>query len=116
MLTYVHVAFPYGIGCGLAGGNWEEYRTVLEEFAEANPQYAIVIVKKKYCEHIYSSTCKSHIMCFFCDNFYVTPSTCASEAQNILPKTLANTPVHDIIRVLLSSCPMCIYLGLYTLV
>lgn len=28
------VAFPYGIGCGLAGGNWEAYRGLIDDFAE----------------------------------------------------------------------------------
>lgn len=26
-------AFPYGIGCGLAGGNWTEYSVLLKKFA-----------------------------------------------------------------------------------
>ncbi|MGH8711572.1 MAG: hypothetical protein ACREVA_09710, partial [Burkholderiales bacterium] len=26
--------FPYGIGCGLAGGDWNEYKKLLEGFAE----------------------------------------------------------------------------------
>ena len=30
----VKIAFPYGIGCGLAGGAWQEYRRIIEEFAE----------------------------------------------------------------------------------
>ena len=28
------VAFPYQIGCGLAGGDWKQYRAALEDFAE----------------------------------------------------------------------------------
>jgi hypothetical protein len=28
------IAFPYGIGCGLAGGNWKDYSKLLEAFAE----------------------------------------------------------------------------------
>ena len=27
------IAFPYGIGCGLAGGSWIEYLALLEKFA-----------------------------------------------------------------------------------
>lgn len=27
------VAFPFGIGCGAAGGNWPEYLAMIEEFA-----------------------------------------------------------------------------------
>lgn len=30
------VAFPYKIGCGLAGGNWEKYRAMIEKFDEDN--------------------------------------------------------------------------------
>jgi len=29
----VEIAFPYRIGCGLAGGNWEEYEELLKKFA-----------------------------------------------------------------------------------
>jgi O-acetyl-ADP-ribose deacetylase (regulator of RNase III) len=29
------IAFPFGIGCGLAGGDWKDYRTMLEFFADA---------------------------------------------------------------------------------
>jgi O-acetyl-ADP-ribose deacetylase (regulator of RNase III) len=28
------VAFPYLIGCGMAGGNWDQYRSELERFAD----------------------------------------------------------------------------------
>jgi O-acetyl-ADP-ribose deacetylase (regulator of RNase III) len=28
------IGFPYGIGCGLAGGNWNQYQSLLERFAE----------------------------------------------------------------------------------
>jgi hypothetical protein len=31
------VAFPYKIGCGLAGGNWEFYRSCIDTLAEATP-------------------------------------------------------------------------------
>jgi len=26
-------AFPYGIGCGLAGGDWKEYKSAIDKFA-----------------------------------------------------------------------------------
>lgn len=29
----VELALPYGIGCGLAGGNWEKYSEALDRFA-----------------------------------------------------------------------------------
>lgn len=28
---YTHVAMPFNIGCGLAGGNWKEYEELLKE-------------------------------------------------------------------------------------
>jgi len=28
------IGFPYGIGCGLAGGDWNEYETLLEKFTK----------------------------------------------------------------------------------
>src|SRR5262245_62653769 len=28
------IGFPYGIGCGLAGGDWGKYERLLEDFAE----------------------------------------------------------------------------------
>lgn len=30
---YNEIAFPYKIGCGLAGGNWEEYYDMLTVFS-----------------------------------------------------------------------------------
>lgn len=40
------IAFPYKIGCGLAGGNWEEtYKPLLEKFAARNPNVKIVLYK-----------------------------------------------------------------------
>lgn len=38
--------FPYGIGCGLAGGKWELYEKMIRDFGRENPEYNIVIVKK----------------------------------------------------------------------
>jgi len=38
------VAFPYGIGCGLAGGNWTRYVQLLKQFAEGAP-YKVVIYR-----------------------------------------------------------------------
>jgi O-acetyl-ADP-ribose deacetylase (regulator of RNase III) len=28
------IAFPYNIGCGLAGGNWQEYKQLISEFSK----------------------------------------------------------------------------------
>jgi O-acetyl-ADP-ribose deacetylase (regulator of RNase III) len=40
------IALPFGIGCGLAGGNWEEYYRLIEWFANSNPNINVIIYKK----------------------------------------------------------------------
>ena len=40
------VAFPYGIGCGLAGGNWERYRTMLEEWADKSGVEQVILARR----------------------------------------------------------------------
>lgn len=40
------VAFPYGIGCSMAGGNWEEYLADIEKFAES-VKVTVVLYKKE---------------------------------------------------------------------
>ena len=37
------VAFPFLIGCGLAGGNWGRYRRMIEAWSRANPDVSVVI-------------------------------------------------------------------------
>ena len=37
--------FPYGIGCGLAGGKWEQYYAAIQVFARLHNSYSVVIVK-----------------------------------------------------------------------
>lgn len=37
------VAFPHGIGCGLAGGSWMVYKTALVSWAAKNPSFDVVI-------------------------------------------------------------------------
>jgi len=39
------VAFPYKIGCNLAGGNWNAYRKVLEGLALKCPKVRVVVYK-----------------------------------------------------------------------
>jgi hypothetical protein len=41
------VAFPYKIGCGLAGGAWTIYETVLKEWVAVNPSIHVMIYKLK---------------------------------------------------------------------
>lgn len=38
------VAFPWGIGCGLAGGDWEKYLNMIHEFA-ASTNARVVVYK-----------------------------------------------------------------------
>ena len=39
------IAFPYKIGCGLAGGEWEEYESMISAFASRNQGVRVVIHK-----------------------------------------------------------------------
>lgn len=39
------VAFPHGIGCGLAGGNWQRYESMIDQFARALPGVKVKICK-----------------------------------------------------------------------
>lgn len=40
------IAFPYLIGCGLAGGNWEKYNEMIVKWATQNTQLRIFLVRK----------------------------------------------------------------------
>lgn len=39
------VAFPYKIGCGLAGGDWKKYSSILEKWAKTHPYMKIALYK-----------------------------------------------------------------------
>lgn len=39
------IAFPYEIGCGLAGGDWETYKKMIADFANENFLVDVFIVK-----------------------------------------------------------------------
>lgn len=39
------VGFPHMIGCGLAGGHWPTYETLINEFAVKNPNCSVTIYK-----------------------------------------------------------------------
>jgi O-acetyl-ADP-ribose deacetylase (regulator of RNase III) len=41
------VAFPYLIGCGLAGGNWSEYHALILDFAENISDVAKVVIVRR---------------------------------------------------------------------
>ncbi len=40
------IAFPLGIGCGLAGGNWENYEKIILDWAEEYPKIKVMIVSR----------------------------------------------------------------------
>ncbi len=39
------IAFPMGIGCGLAGGNWNNYLNLIKQFKQNRPETRITIYK-----------------------------------------------------------------------
>lgn len=39
------LAFPYKIGCGLAGGDWPTYTGILESWVQQNPGFKVVLYK-----------------------------------------------------------------------
>jgi len=41
----LRIAFPFGIGCGMAGGDWTEYLGMISRFAEDNEGYEVVVVR-----------------------------------------------------------------------
>ena len=41
---YWNIGFPYRIGCGLAGGEWDTVRKMLEEFSD-KVEYNVFVVK-----------------------------------------------------------------------
>jgi hypothetical protein len=38
------VAFPYLIGCGLGGGSWASYRSMIAAFARDNPSISVLVI------------------------------------------------------------------------
>jgi O-acetyl-ADP-ribose deacetylase (regulator of RNase III) len=40
------IAFPHGIGCGLAGGDWELYKQFIKKLAEHMPNTEVYIIRK----------------------------------------------------------------------
>jgi len=45
-VTDLHsVAFPWGIGCGAAGGDWPTYLQMIQEFAASVPEVRVTIVQ-----------------------------------------------------------------------
>jgi O-acetyl-ADP-ribose deacetylase (regulator of RNase III) len=44
---YHTVAFPFGIGCGLAGGQWKAYCKLLREFARTSGFTRVVLYQNK---------------------------------------------------------------------
>ena len=57
------VAFPYKIGCGLAGGNWVAYSSMIEKWAEENPNIKVKIISQNNeAEKKEDHTCKEERM------------------------------------------------------
>ena len=44
--TWKTIAFPYQIGCGLAGGNWKDYYSYIQEFVKVLDQEITVFIVK----------------------------------------------------------------------
>ena len=40
------VAFPWRIGCNMAGGDWDAYRRTIDAFADLSPGIGVFLVKK----------------------------------------------------------------------
>jgi len=36
------IAFPFGVGCGAAGGSWDQYRDMIEQFAKNTDARVVV--------------------------------------------------------------------------
>ena len=48
-LRYQTIAFPHKIGCGLAGGNWSNYLSMIKIFAYQYDKKIIIVVPRKTC-------------------------------------------------------------------
>jgi hypothetical protein len=46
----VTIAFPYKIGCGLAGGSWADYSAMLDEFQKKHSETIKVIIVIRECD------------------------------------------------------------------
>lgn len=44
---HIKIAFPVGIGCGLAGGHWPTYKAMIQNFSDKNPHLTVLLVKKE---------------------------------------------------------------------
>ena len=42
------LALPKGVGCGLAGGDWNVYQKVIEEFDNSHPNDLVVLIVQKH--------------------------------------------------------------------
>jgi hypothetical protein len=41
------LAFPWGIGCGAAGGNWDNYYKIIDKYSKEHPSVDVTIYKLK---------------------------------------------------------------------
>jgi len=44
------IAFPHRIGCGLAGGNWAEYKALIDKFAESVDATVYIVNNTGYAQ------------------------------------------------------------------
>ena len=44
--TITKICFPYRIGCGLAGGVWQHYQQLIDDFSRSVTQ-SVIIAKKQ---------------------------------------------------------------------
>ena len=43
LLNGSSIAFPYKIGCGLAGGNWDSYKKAIDDFADSCGKIVFIV-------------------------------------------------------------------------
>ena len=43
------IAMPYKIGCGLAGGNWDIYKAIINDWVQQNQnKFKVIFVQNNY--------------------------------------------------------------------
>lgn len=87
------VAFPYNIGCGLAGGNWNTYYDILTKWTECHPNISVQIINRDSkpeelhtveCMHVdESSTC--NVDDIIEQQFSPPPPSECTVASSVLP-------------------------------
>ena len=60
---YQSLAFPYKIGCGLAGGNWENYLVMINDFTFKYKKDVTLVKKKCFQRTTYVVCCYFNKIC-----------------------------------------------------